>query len=85
MTAGTSRSQIVLQTLAGASRRMESRAKHPISHLLVVNHDARFWEKCHEAVLNSKFDGGRAAVVRTPCMGIRAVPADRTSVLSTST
>jgi hypothetical protein len=44
---------------------MESRAKHPIFNLLIVNHDARFREECHEAVFNSEFNGRGAAVVRT--------------------
>src|SRR5580765_5406537 len=62
-----SRSQIVLKTLPGTSRRMESRTKHPIFNLLVVNHDARLRKEPHKAVLDSEFDGCGPAVVRTAC------------------
>jgi len=46
---------------------MESRTKHPISHLLVVNHDPRLRKESYKAVLDSEFDGCGPAVVRTTC------------------
>ena len=59
--------EIVLKVLSVTSRRMESRTKHPILYLLIVNHDARFRKKCHKAVFNPEFDGCGAAVVPTSC------------------
>ena len=59
--------EIVLKALSVTSRRMESRAEHPILYLLIVNHDARFREKSHKAVFNAEFDSCVAAIVRTSC------------------